>query len=128
MLPMLLTDVVLTKSQDWDYEKEIRFFRRQEENFVHYNPKSLKGIIVGRRTTNEEIEQLSNWINEFNEKNETSVKILFAHRVATKFNLGIHSNKGFRDSSESSFNARIPVLEGIDSEPLTTIKNENEEK
>jgi len=124
MLPMLLTDVILTKSQDWEYEKEIRFFRKQDENFMNYNPNALRGIIVGRRTPNKQIQLLENLIDEYNKKHSMDARVLYAHRIATKFNLGIHSNKSFRDSSERSFNAKIPVLKEINSPPLTSISSD----
>lgn len=119
ILEMLLTNVVLTKSSEWAYEQELRFFLRQDEKFLPFDPTSLKAIIIGRRTPNDEIETIRNAISEFNNTNGQDVKLLFAHRVASKYDLGIHSNKDFRDNSEHSFSGRIPVLTGINSPIIT---------
>ena len=122
MLPTLLSDVILTKSQEWFYEQELRFFISQENNFLKFNPKFLKAIIIGRRVTDKEITELNSLIKKINKGNKLKIKVLYAHRFTNSYDLGIHSNKSFRDSSESNSSIRIPVLEGIKSKPLTSIE------
>ena len=119
ILKMLLTNVVLTKSSEWAYEKEIRFFLSQDEKNLNYDVNSLKAIIAGRRTSDADITDIASFISDYNTINGTDVKLLFAHRVASSFDLGIHSDKIFRDNSEDSFSCRIPVLSGIKSPVVT---------
>lgn len=125
MLSVLLTDVILTKSLDWSYEKELRFFRSQKENHLKFYPRSLRAIIVGRRVSDELIDSIEKSIGKFEVEHNHKIQLLYAHRVATKYDLGIHSNKSYRDSCETNFSVKIPVLDGILSEPLTYIKSEN---
>jgi hypothetical protein len=122
ILEMLLSNVALTKASEWAYEQEVRFFLRQDEKKLNYRPESLKAIIIGRRMSEKDIQDLSKHVANFNNANNTSVKVLYAHRVASKYDLGIHTNKNFRDNSEDSFNCRIPVLTGINSPVVTRRK------
>ncbi len=119
ILEMLLTNVVLTKSSEWAYEQEIRFFLRQKEKLLNYRADSLKAIIIGRRTPDTDIQNISTYVSNFNSANSTNVKVLYAHRVASKYDLGIHSDKNFRDNSEKSFNCSVPILTSIDSAIVT---------
>jgi len=122
MMNMEMSKVVLTKSLEWAYEKEMRFYLNQDDNFLHFKPDCLKAVIVGRAMQNKEIDEVLKLINEFNETNKTNVKILYARREANSYSLGIDSNKGFRDGSETSLIASNPVINGLDGEPFTTIK------
>jgi len=126
MLPSLLSDVILTKSQEWSYEEEIRFYHIKDTIAEQYKVKSLKAVILGRRVNSDDRADIKKWVGEYNKVNKTSVKILYAHRIARTYTLGIHSNEGFQKSSETSFSAKIPVLSGIISEPLTTITPSDE--
>ena len=121
----LLMNVVLTKSSEWTYEKEIRFFLRQENKHLTYNPNSLKAIIVGRRTPDHNIDDINTDIAIYNSSNGTSVRLLFAHRIASSYNLGINSSRDFRNNSEESFNCRIPVLTSINTPVVTENKNDD---
>ena len=121
MLPSLLSDVILTKSQDWSYEEEIRFFHTDENNSIEYRPESLKAIILGRRVLDADRKDISNWVEALNEKYQLKIQILYAHRIARSYSLGINSNEGFQKSSETSFSAKIPVLETIRTKSLTTL-------
>ncbi len=122
MLPSILSDVVLTKSQDWAYEQEFRFYNSFDGNSLKYPIKALKAIILGRRVSESDEKKVIEQVTFFNKENKTDVKILFAHRVARSFNLGIHSNSIFQKSAENSFSASIPVLKNICSESITTLK------
>ena len=119
---MELSNVILTKSLEWAYEKEIRFYKRLEENYLHYNPEALKAIIVGRRMKENKIDDLKKLLNEFNKKNNTNTKLLYAHRVVNSYNLGIDSDYGYRNSCETNSSSAIPILDGIDQNPITTVK------
>ncbi len=121
MLPTLLSDVVLTKSQDWSYEQEVRFYRSEVENKIEFNPEKLSAIIVGRRMVDEQLDQLRNSVAEYEKAAGHEVKVLFAHRNANSYSLGVHSNFGFRNGSEANMSIRIPVLDSIASPALTTL-------
>jgi len=121
MLSSLLSDVVLTKSQEWAYEKEVRFYRQQTKRFTKFNPSKLKAIIVGRRVKNDPIDDIKEWLKEFNSRHNSTVKILFAHRYALSYRLGIHRQQSIRDDAEKNLTAAVPVIKNIKSTPLTTI-------
>lgn len=121
MFQTMLSDVVLTKSQDWSYEQEIRVYKRQEENSIGFQPNRLRAIIVGRKLSDEDETVINEAVARFNESNDTNLRILYAHRVARSFNLGISSYANMRRDSEGQFSASIPVLNNILSPPLTTI-------
>jgi len=123
MFPTLLNDVILTKSHDWSYEEEIRFYDISSSGSIQYKPESLKAIILGRRVSDADRKNIKKWVNEFNIKHKLDVKILFSHRITRTFSLGINSNEGFQKSSETSFSAKIPVLDNILSNPLTTLNS-----
>lgn len=125
---ILLSDVILTKSQEWSYEEEIRFFHTDNNNSVEYKPNALKAVILGRRVNATDRNAIQKFVKKFNETHKTDVRILYAHRIARTYSLGVHSNEGFQKSSETSFSAKIPVLETIRTKPLTTLKIDNEEE
>lgn len=126
MLPSLLSDVILTKSQEWSYEEEIRFYHSKDTVSEQYRVESLKAVILGRRVNSNDRVDIKKWVDEYNKENKTNVKILYAHRIARTYTLGINSNEGFQKNSETSFSAKIPVLSGIISEPLTTITDDDD--
>ncbi len=128
MFPSLLNDVILTKSQEWSYEQEIRFFHTAKDDPDTYNPHAFKAIILGRRVSDLDRKNISEWVNTYNKKHNTKVQILYAHRIARTYSLGINSNEGFQKSSETSFSAKIPVLETIRTQPLTTLNTDNLER
>jgi hypothetical protein len=115
-----LADIVLTKSSDWSYEQEVRFFLRDNTNMQPFKPDTLKAVIIGRRTSDDEIAQISAIVDDFNNRNKTSVRVLFSMRVASTYKVGVCSNQGSR---EGGFNARIPVLSDILSPVITTNPN-----
>ncbi|MCG8056376.1 MAG: DUF2971 domain-containing protein [Candidatus Thiodiazotropha endolucinida] len=120
MFQTQLSDVILTKSQDWSYEHEVRFFKRQDENFLYYKPEKLKAIIIGRRISDGEEALVTEAVTKFNNKHRTGLRVLYAHRVASSFALGISTHANFRKDSEGAFSASIPVCDNILSQPLTT--------
>jgi hypothetical protein len=126
MFETLLSDVILTKSQEWAYEKEVRLFKRQEENYLSYKPEKLKAIIIGRRFSDEDEQFVNDAVGQFNETHGTNLRVLYAHRVASSFTLGISSYPNMRRDSENAFSASIPVFDNIISPPLTTNKNAGE--
>lgn len=125
MFQTSLSDVILTKSQDWSYEQEIRFFTRQKENFISYRADKLKAIIIGRRISDKDEQAINEAVNQYNNTNGANLRVLYAHRVANSFTLGINSHANVRKDSESSFSASIPVFDNILSPALTTNKKEN---
>lgn len=115
-----LADIILTKSSDWSYEQEVRFFLPDTNQMQAFNPEKLKAIIIGRRMDDDEIDKIASIVEEFNKRNNTNVRVLYSMRVASSYKLGVCSNKGSR---EGGFNARIPVLPDILSPVITTNPN-----
>lgn len=126
MFQTQLSDVILTKSQEWSYEQEVRFFKSQNDNYITYKPEKLKAIIIGRKMSDEDESSICEAVTKYNDANETDLKVLYAHRIPSSFNLGISTYANFRKDSEEAFSASIPVFDNILSSPLTTnIKNED---
>ncbi len=47
----------LTKSEDWQYEEEFRFYILEDHGLYRFNKDFLKGIVFGIRVSNDEIER-----------------------------------------------------------------------
>ena len=122
-LEALLSQVILTKSHDWSYENEYRFFGIDLPNAIKFVPTKLKAIVVGRRMVDSEVERTKKAIEKYNNVHDANVRLLFAHRRATTYQLGIDSNLGFRNSCETNMSARIPVLPNLDTSPITSIND-----
>ncbi len=121
MLKAEAKDVILTKSSEWSYEQEVRFFGELDDPAVRFSPSALQAVIVGRRVNNEQIAEIEQKVQKFNQANECSARVLYSHRLATTFQFGVDSNKGYRDSCETNFNARIPVLPELLGDAVTSI-------
>jgi hypothetical protein len=50
--------LLLTKSQDWEYEKEFRYISPFGPNLEKFHPDFLKGIILGAKTSSHQQENL----------------------------------------------------------------------
>lgn len=53
----------LTKSKDWEYEKEWRLTSKNPDH-INFPPSSLVGIIFGCKMRQKDIEQITKWISE----------------------------------------------------------------
>ena len=127
MLHAHIDSVILTKSIEWAYENENRFFKRQDDNYNYYVPSSLKAIIIGRRVDENEIKRIKQEVDSFNQKHNTNTEILYAYRQQGSYSLGIDWNLDFRNSCETNFGAGIPVRDDINT-PLVTMVIPNESK
>lgn len=121
MLRAAVSNVVLTKSSEWSYEQELRYFHRESNPALSFDPHMLTAIIVGRRADVAQIENTKKLIQEYNDRNNTTVRLLFSHRLAQTFRLGVDSNFGYRNSCESNFSANVPVLKDIESPVVTSL-------
>ncbi len=121
MVKVSLKDVILTKSSEWSYEQEIRFFGKCHNSIVPFSPAALKAVIVGRRVSDEKVKEINAEVRKFNELNATDVRVLYSHRLSTTFQFGVDSSKAYRDNCENNFSARIPVLPELNGEAITTI-------
>lgn len=75
---------LLTKAQDWAYEKEYRYIDLQKSGAKKFNPSCLTSIIFGKRTEQDEI----NAVMECCEKhNLTHIKFKQADFIDDKFEL-----------------------------------------
>lgn len=116
MLPPMLSDIVLTKSQDWAYEQELRFWKQSESNQIVYDVSKLRAVILGRRAGEQIASRTQSLVDTFNATHGTTVRLLFAHRVMNTYGLGVHSSLGFQKSSET--NSSISYLFGTQYAPL----------
>lgn len=126
MLRAQLATVILTKSSEWAFEKEVRFYRRQEENYCKFHPDGLKAVIVGRRASDADIANVEAEIATFNAAHRTDCRLLYATRIAGSYNLGIEQSAQLREGMEGNFGAGIPVREDLDT-PLVTMELASEE-
>ncbi len=117
ILKINIETVVLTKSLEWAYEKEIRYYFYQDDFPRNYNSLSLKAVIIGRRTGDEDIEKIKCEVKKFNSEHKADAKILYACREPRNYSLGIVEHKERRDSSEKGAVGYYPVLSDID-DPL----------
>lgn len=85
-----LESILLTKSQHWSYEKEFRFYIASEDKIHKFNPKSLKSIILGMRSA-EEFYRASQLVTDFNRRNETNVRVLYANMSSDRYEMEINS-------------------------------------
>ena len=119
MLEAIASEVILTKPVEWAYEEEVRFWTNGASPAVAFDPASLRAIIVGRRTSDPEIDSIRSKIDEFNQANGCSVELWFSFRQASSFALGVCNDRGFRGSSETNISDRIPILPSGDDSALT---------
>jgi len=54
----LVNDIILSKSNDWIYEQEIRVLKIQTHGLIKFNQNALAEIIFGCKTTQEEIDEI----------------------------------------------------------------------
>lgn len=120
MLDGISSDVVLTKPMEWSYEEEVRYWTADPNPSVSFDPSSLRAVIAGRRTTDDEIDQIQSTINKFNRNKGQSVQMWFAHRQVSRFTLGICNDRNYRDNSEEIISDHVPLLSSSDKTALTS--------
>lgn len=81
----LVTDMVLTKSKIWEYEKEIRVIKVNNVGFIKFNKDSLEEIVFGCNTTEKEIEE----IKDIATKNNYNIVFRKAIKKQKEFGLEI---------------------------------------
>tara|TARA_R110002051_G_scaffold162609_1_gene234225 strand:+ start:421 stop:1239 length:819 start_codon:yes stop_codon:yes gene_type:complete len=92
-----IESIIYTKSENWAYEKEYRYWKKTNDNSLKFNPESLKAIIVGFRNTKKD--EIIKSVKEYNIKNGTDVKIIYS-RPSPQFYKMIFSYKhGIKSSS-----------------------------
>lgn len=97
LLKPQIESIIYTKSENWAYEKEYRYWKKTNENSLKFNPKSLKAIIVGFR--NAKKDEIIKSVNEYNIKNDMDVKIIYS-RPSPQFYKMVFSYKyGIKSSS-----------------------------
>lgn len=81
----LVNDIVLSKSNDWSYEKEIRVIKIHENGLIPFNKNALVEIIFGCKTPTEEI----NEIISYSIKKGFNIKFKQAKKKSREFALEI---------------------------------------
>ena len=119
VLPYLIEDIILTKSMEWTYEEEIRFFKYRGRYIYKFNPKSLKAIIIGRKTHDDTIKLIKKEIEKFNQKHSTDVLLYYTKRNPSKYELGISPDLGGRLSGDNTIRTHVDTYDNIDSPLLS---------
>jgi hypothetical protein len=89
LLKPQIEEIVLTKSDNWAYEKEFRFYTESDSTVHNFNPKSLLGVVLGTRITNSEEEEIKNLVSDYNTKHKLDVKIMYATPSNTNYKMKI---------------------------------------
>lgn len=111
LLKPQLENVILTKSDNWTYEKELRYYTQTDENIHSFNPQSLQAVIIGSRAI-ENKDYVEDQIKSYNEKHETNVLILFSHPKRDSFSMQIGYNSIEQTPSRQSpiYDPDSPIL------------------
>jgi len=86
-----IENIIFTKSTNWIYEKELRFYIESTEKTFKFNPKSLNAVIIGYRVTDHS--KIKKLVDNFNLINKTDVIILYAKPGITDYKMNISNNK-----------------------------------
>lgn len=81
----LVKDVILSKSNNWNYEQEIRVLKIQKKGLIQFNKNALVEIIFGCKTPKIEIEE----IISRSKKNDFNIKFKQARKKNRQFALEI---------------------------------------
>tara|TARA_B100000953_G_scaffold249560_1_gene212028 strand:- start:265 stop:1080 length:816 start_codon:yes stop_codon:yes gene_type:complete len=95
----IVYNIIHTKSLHWRYEQEFRYSKLQKERYFSFNPKSLKGIILGFNNTNEKA--ITEKISHFEQENDSRVKIFYSYPNKSNFEMEI-STEPYKNNSHSS--------------------------
>lgn len=111
LLKPQIESIILTKSDNWAYEKEVRFYLKSNEGVHSFNPTSLQAIILGTRAIHEK-ENVEALVKSYNIKHSTSVLILFSHPKRDSFTMQIGYNSIEQTPSRKSplYNNQSPIL------------------
>tara|TARA_R110002049_G_scaffold20717_3_gene75885 strand:+ start:15827 stop:16147 length:321 start_codon:yes stop_codon:yes gene_type:complete len=70
------------------HKQEFRMYDREAGATRKFQPRKLLAIIVGRRVGDKKIEVVEKRVPDFNARNETNVRVLYAHCVASTYIVG----------------------------------------
>ncbi len=119
VLHYLIEDIILTKSMEWAYEEEIRFFKHRGRYIYKFNPNCLKAIIIGRKTDDKKIELIKKEIEKFNQKHNTDVLLYYTKKKPSKYELDISPDLGGRLSGDNTIRTLVDTYDNIDSPLLS---------
>lgn len=86
----ILNNLLLTKSKSWEYEQEVRVIDNGDGNGINnYNPKILKSVICGVKSSDEQKQILTELTQEFNERNNTNADVLYAAACEKTYSIRI---------------------------------------
>lgn len=94
LITLELIKILLTKSINWAYEKEYRYFTKRDSNTVYFNPQSLQAIFVGLRVEESEKQKISTLVKQYNIKHNTKVIIAYARKSPRNYEMEIASKGG----------------------------------
>lgn len=86
-----IEEIIFTKSNNWSYEKEFRYYKYSIEKSFNFNPKSLNGVIIGYRCN--EIKKVDDLIKQYNKTHNTDVKLMYAKPSINEYLMDIGYTK-----------------------------------
>ncbi|MHC9511792.1 DUF2971 domain-containing protein [Kangiella sp. M94] len=88
-----IEEVILTKSVNWAYEQEFRFYTDSSSLIHNFHPESLQGIIIGSRVDESNEDLLKTFVDAFNKKYDTNVKIMHATPSKSNYEMLINYHR-----------------------------------
>lgn len=117
-------DALFTKAVEWQYEREFRILLNEPLGLKAFSPDALLQITVGPRAPEEEVEQLSNAIMEYNQIFQTQVDLNFAVVDGVEYQIR------FTDVPKAQYQELLafPVIgiDPVDVQPTLTLSPENQ--
>jgi hypothetical protein len=111
LLKPQIEEILLTKSDNWAYEKELRFYTESDSTIHDFSPKSLLGIVLGTRIKHDEEEKIKILVNDYNKKHELDVKIMYATPSQTNYEIKIAYHRINSSSIKAPlYNPDCPII------------------
>jgi len=88
-----IEEIILTKSDNWSYEKEYRCFIESDELTHRYKPDALQAIILGCRTSKEDEEVAIALIEAYYNLHRKEVDLFYAIPSSNGFNMELSYRK-----------------------------------
>lgn len=87
-----INNILFTKSDNWAYEKEYRFYSDSDKDIHNFIPDSLQGLILGSRVNEDDGKTIRKLVETYNDKHSTQVKIMYAIPSKTTYEMLITYN------------------------------------
>lgn len=91
MIQPQIDEIIFTKSINWAYEEEFRFYVKNKIQALEFNPASIKYIIMGCRLS--EKKKLQALVDQFNKKHSLDVRLLYSSKSLKEFKMLFFEDK-----------------------------------